>query len=232
MLHLSCSRSVGSDVPNIDRRIDDMDWKQNLLVGIAATVIGGLLLTIVVRESASPPQVTSTNTTKDVAVPTSSVAETMMTSVTATTLVGPQPTLRSPIVYLADIEPVAYDGVSFDMAPGTASVNTQTFPKSYIFEFTNCSRCTWWSEFNLSRAYSRFDAVIGLSDTSRSDNVIDGLVVFDVYSDGRLLTSMEARLGTATPISVNVTNALRLRLQVREGTNYEQAVWGDARISK
>lgn len=87
-------------------------------------------------------------------------------------------------------------------------------------------------EFNLSRDFRRLSAVVGYSDTSSSD----GRIRMQIFGDGEELFTQDVALGTATPIDVDVTDVLRLRItaNVLEGPSDRwQAMrsgFGEARL--
>ena len=87
-------------------------------------------------------------------------------------------------------------------------------------------------EFNLSRDFRRMSAVLGYDDTSPSQ----GRIRMQIFGDGEELFSQDVVLGTATPIDVDLTDVLRLRITANllEGAapRFEQhrAGFGEARL--
>lgn len=81
-------------------------------------------------------------------------------------------------------------------------------------------------EFNLSRDFRRLSAVLGYDDTSPSD----GRIRLEIFGDGEELFSQDVVLGTATPIEVDLTDVLRLRITANRleggGGNYTRYTAG------
>ncbi len=89
-------------------------------------------------------------------------------------------------------------------------------------------------------ACSRFDATVGVDDEvdGRVDRAAGagGSVVFAVVGDGRVLYESPLRksVDEALPISVDVSGVRSLTLRVTDGgdgTSFDHAVWGDARLT-
>jgi hypothetical protein len=89
-----------------------------------------------------------------------------------------------------------------------------------------------WAEFDLGRDYDRFRTTVGLADRSP---VTDRTVRFSVIGDGATLYTTTVDFGEAVDIDVNVTDVLRLRLDVGVIRNAGSStgtyvVWGDPTI--
>lgn len=93
-----------------------------------------------------------------------------------------------------------------------------------------------WAEFDLQRDYERFTATIGHADRSTAT---DRTVRFSVIGDGTELYTTTMGFGQATDIDVDVTNVLRLRLEVgvididggdSPGEDSVWIVWGDPTV--
>lgn len=115
---------------------------------------------------------------------------------------------------------------------GPNAVGGVTYPNSLSYEFQNCSRCTESLEFIVPAGYTRLQGVFGLSDSSRHDDVIDGVVYFTIYdaSGNQLTAPQRIEYPESVPVDVDIAGQPRIRIEMSEGTNYEQFVLGDAAI--
>ncbi|MFL1432429.1 NPCBM/NEW2 domain-containing protein [Nocardiopsis sp. frass1] len=98
---------------------------------------------------------------------------------------------------------VAQSGHHYDTGPAT--VNGQEYTETV--QLRGCANC--FVEFDLGRKWTTFEAVVGLSDGSRSD----ASVTVRVFAGEDLLESHTLGLGESAEISVSVEGALRLRLE-------------------
>ena len=90
-----------------------------------------------------------------------------------------------------------------------------------------------WVEYDLGRTYSHFSATVGQGDRSEDTNDV---IRFAVYGDGRELGSVELPFGRSHEFELDVTNVLRLRLEVTNlSTDGDRgrsiAVWGNPTVS-
>lgn len=95
----------------------------------------------------------------------------------------------------------------------------------------------YWTEYDLSRAWSTLDGVIGISDDSPDTS----RVTWKVFGDGKLLASGVSTLGVATRLHVSVANVLRLRLLINDPasaqtngactTDQTYLVWGNLQLT-
>lgn len=107
------------------------------------------------------------------------------------------------------LNPVSANGGSC----GQNSINGVTYVRSYSFswcDFMSSCFSTDFAEFDLSRDFHTFTATLGLSDDSESA----ASALFEIVVDGQTKFSQTIGLGTAVPVSIDVSSALRLRLQV------------------
>lgn len=68
----------------------------------------------------------------------------------------------------------------------------------------------WSVEYNLSKGYRRLVATAGIGDDAEDSEV---KVQLEIFADGRLLTSSPVELGNVVDLDLDITNALRLRIQ-------------------
>jgi len=126
-------------------------------------------------------------------------------------------------VYLADLRPVNGSSWSNDSRPGNIA------GKSYLHTVSRsvsyCSE-TGAIEYNVSKGYRRFVSTAGMDDNSGDAGL---KVQFEVFGDGRKLKSATLELGKVTPIDVDVSGVLRLRLSWQVvNPNCHDGVGGDA----
>lgn len=109
-------------------------------------------------------------------------------------------------VYLSDLRPVNGSSWSNDTQPGNIA------GKSYLHTVSkSVSSCpdTGAIEYNVSKGYRRFAATAGMDDNSGDAGL---KVQLEVFGDGRKLKSATLELGKVTPVDVDVSGVLRLRL--------------------
>ena len=137
-------------------------------------------------------------------------------------------------LYVKDLPDEAFIQEPYRATIGVASVGGTVYPSSYFFPFQNCSQCTDQIEFNIPSGYRVFEGTFGLTDESRHDDVIDGVVYFAVYSaTGELLLSPQyVEYPAQVPFSVTISGTNRIRVEISQGTNYETACLCDARLVK
>ena len=85
------------------------------------------------------------------------------------------------------------------------------------------SGCVTWAEYNLGRNWDTFTAVVGLDDNSRSAES----VTFSVYVDGEVEWRETATLGETLESEVDVSDVLRLRLEVEVEDDDVFPIWAD-----
>lgn len=132
--------------------------------------------------------------------------------------------------YLSDMRPV-----SGSPRIGSRTINGVAYANSVAREFGGCAQSVNYG-YDLGRNWSRFQATVGISDNSRSNSVVQ----YEFYGDGRKLgNTVTSRLGTATPVNLDVSGVLRLELRATfvEGdkglcSRPGNWVWGNARITR
>jgi hypothetical protein len=115
------------------------------------------------------------------------------------------------------------------MGKGTATISGQYFPKSVSKDFYSGGSPTS-GQYDLGRKCTTFAATVGWDDSSHSSSVGDASVYKDTVT---AWTRTGIPLGTTVPMSIDITGALRLKVEARRTS----ATWvdssmafGDARI--
>ncbi len=161
-----------------------------------------------------------TTTTTDPGRTTTSTQTTTETSV-------PGGGAVSGLTYLSDMTKLDdSDYYSFDVEPGTVSGKIYTRSVSLDPSYQD----TGFVEYDLGRRYTTLTGTVGLSDAVPSDTVMR----VEIYGDGKPLFNQDLRLGQAVPVQLDMTNVLRLRLQVTDlrpdSTGAAAAVFGDMAV--
>lgn len=112
------------------------------------------------------------------------------------------------LVYLVDLEPVEkYNDGAYDWYEDAISVNGSSYSRAiYDTDVYERSSLT----YDLSRDYEQFSATAGILDSSPSGSAVR----IEVFVDETLVLTKDAGLGEAVPINIDVTNALRLRIDL------------------
>ncbi|MFE9246006.1 protein kinase [Nocardiopsis sp. NPDC006938] len=129
----------------------------------------------------------------------------------------PEPTS----VLITQMEPVEVSHGRWEPSAGRAEMNGEVYSRALLS--TTCARCRGWSEYNLSRDWTLFTATIGVDDRSSSS----GTVTLSVLVDGEPEVKETLRLGETMEIEVDVSDALRLRLEVDSSDDEVRPVWAD-----
>ena len=214
---------------------------------VVSGVVGvlGLLVTVVVlfsngsatSTSAGAPTSQSTSQEPTIA-PTSLVPPVNLPSVNDSPSPSPSASssdaaLDPDPLFLSDVPGGQFVRTSFDVARTSARIGGKEYPSSYWYEFFNCTNCTSIDEFNISPVYRHFVGVAGLTDSSRHDNIIDGVEHFSIYANGKLVFGpTRVEYPAAISFDVDVSGASRIRLVVADGTNDEYACWCGAHFTK
>jgi serine/threonine-protein kinase len=113
---------------------------------------------------------------------------------------------RQPVLaYLDGLKPVSGEWNTV----GPAALSGKVYPHSVGNSAYACY--TGESvEYNLSRGYRRLVATTGIDDNGE-DSALRVLV--EVFADGRRVLATTIRYGKTTPIAVDVTGVLRLKVQ-------------------
>ena len=111
------------------------------------------------------------------------------------------------IAYLADQTPVSGDwDSSYDPA---ANISGTTYAHSVATAV--CGYNSGKSvEYNLGRNYQTFNATAGLGDNSKDSTAV---VLVEVFADGRKVSSQSVTYGQAFPITADMTDVLRMKIQ-------------------
>jgi len=129
---------------------------------------------------------------------------------------------RTPVISnLAEVDSVGNDCSNYES--GEAQVNGDSYANSLMLRASECG-----VEFNLGRDWQRLKATIGLRDDSDSG----ASYRFEVFGDGTSLLNEVVTIGEIREVDVDVTDVLRLRIQItRIGDDaYGYAVWGGIRV--
>jgi len=131
------------------------------------------------------------------------------------------------IQYLADLKPVGGAGRVYDIGP--QKVDASVYPHSLYA--LSCPACyVVGPEYDLSRSWTSFHAIIGVSDDSSDASVV---LQFEVFADGRRVgAASRLHVGQHLEIKGDVSGALRLKLVLSRVSGGGQAtgVWGDASL--
>lgn len=131
--------------------------------------------------------------------------------------------------YLSELEPVA----TKRFGDGDATIGGTTYPKSVMNRDSFWWEANPWGEWNLSYRCKTFEATIGLDDQSKTGYQVG----FVSYVDGAETSWGVKCLGPGTPVTSDVSSALRLRLEDQyvsgsagSGPAEGVGVWGNARV--
>jgi hypothetical protein len=204
-----------------------------IVAALVSALIGAVATVWAAREGkldaiASPPTTTVTTTAPGPATTTTvTVTPSGPTTTTGTTNTGTNTAGDS----LTDLQPI--DG-GFDK--GSFAIHAQPFGDSLYRTISNCNR-TLSTTWNLGRKYTRFNAVIGLTDKGADPTL---KVKFTAYiTDGTSRTATKpVVLGKyqAHPLQVDLHHADALELEAVLVTSKSgcsstgAAAWGDPRL--
>ncbi len=134
---------------------------------------------------------------------------------------------RQPAIsYLADLTRVDASYREFDT--GQAQTNGTVYTRSVLLDPSG--RDVSFVEYDVARKYTRLVGQVGLRDDASASAVYK----IEVFADGSQIFDQTIGLGQIIPIDLDLTNVLRLRIQVtdlspaRAGSDY--VVFADARI--
>jgi len=132
--------------------------------------------------------------------------------------------VRRPVVaYLADMTYVTRTSL-YEPAPGTQKANGKSYSHGLLMTPSN-GNSTGSVEYDFSRQYRQLTGELGLDDKSGSSAA--GKV--EIYGDGRLLTQVDIPFGTTVPVDADVTDVLRLKINVSVVDGTGAVVMGDFR---
>ncbi|MBL0886884.1 NPCBM/NEW2 domain-containing protein [Myceligenerans indicum] len=149
----------------------------------------------------------------------------------------PSPSVASPsTLYLEDLDDslIVTEPRRVSESQGRATINGVEYLDSLLYEYHNCSECEGSLEFIVPEGYSRLTGTVGLEDSSRHDDVIDGIVNFAVYdtSGNQIFPTTVIEYPEAVPVDVRISGQTRLRIEMTRGTNFETFVLGDMALVK
>lgn len=128
--------------------------------------------------------------------------------------------VRRPVVaFLADMEPVSREATD-SYIPGVQKSNGKSYSHGLLIDPWTAGATV---EYDFSRQYRRMTGELGLDD--KSDSSALGKV--EIYGDGRLLTTTDVPFGTTIPVDVDVTDVLRLKINVSVLDGKGAVVFGD-----
>jgi hypothetical protein len=130
-------------------------------------------------------------------------------SAAATPATAPTTTAPPAGVPLWDLPTI---GEGIEPMHGPIKMNTVVYDNS-VYDTLGCTAGFTWV-FDLNRAYDKLTGTIGLDDTSVSKDNIKVTIKGD---NDTVLNTTTATLGAVTPISINLANQLRLRVEVTAG---------------
>ncbi|MFC5662672.1 NPCBM/NEW2 domain-containing protein [Kitasatospora misakiensis] len=174
----------------------------------------------------STAAVTATQTVTVTTVPSSAT----VTSTASDPGSGSPSTPATGAQYLSETEPLAS---SYGVETGPAAVNGRNYARSVSLRTDRSSIPTNEAEYNLERSWQTFHATVGVRDDSPADAVL----TFEVFIDGRSATRVVLHLGQSQDLSLDVGDALRLKIAVTytatvDTPTYCYGAWGDARLEK
>lgn len=165
----------------------------------------GTTTTTAAPSTTEPPPSTLRPTTS-----TSTSTTSTTTTTTSTSLPDSPGEISAPvgIQYLADF--TAVDVYAYDLESGRGNLSGTAFTRAVMIDpsYDNIS----YAEYDLGRKYVTLTGSLGLLDDSRSDKAMK----VQIYGDGRMLLERDVRLGDSVPFELDVTDVLRLRLQVTD----------------
>ncbi|RKS09612.1 serine/threonine protein kinase [Nocardiopsis sp. Huas11] len=130
---------------------------------------------------------------------------------------------------LTQVEPVDEEGAWIPEV-GRAEVDAEVYSRALV-SGDNCgsdyNECVGWADYNLSRDYTSFTAVVGVDDTSSAT----GTVTFTVFAERESLISETVQLGETVELDVDVTDVLRLTLGVEASDSGLFPVWVDPTLN-
>ncbi|MGW4397833.1 protein kinase domain-containing protein [Amycolatopsis nivea] len=196
--------------------------KKWIPVAVAVAVLAAAGVTTVALASsgstpsaapAAPVTVTATPETATVtASAPSSTAAGAAAPTTAPTAAGSDATVEQ---YLSELRPV--EG-SFASGHETGNVAGKAYPHTIAASLYECSEAES-VEYNISKGYRKFTAAAGLDDDS-ADSALKAQL--EVFGDGKKLISTTLGINKQTPIAVDVSQVLRLKISwqpVKSGEN-------------
>lgn len=114
---------------------------------------------------------------------------------------------RSEVVaYLADTKPV-----SGSWSNNSTAVTISGMTHAHSVSTTVCGYASGTSvEYNLGRNYQTVTAIAGMGDSSEDSSAV---VLLEVFADGRKVSSQSVAYGQSIPITADMTDVLRMKIQ-------------------
>lgn len=115
-------------------------------------------------------------------------------------------------------------------SPGDLEMNGTLYLNAYKFEISSYRdyTSTGYLDFNLSRDWQTLELTLGIDDNDGASS--SALVEFSI--DGQVALSTTVAFGSTIPVSLDVTNVLRLRVSVKalSSTDYFNLGLGNAQL--
>jgi serine/threonine-protein kinase len=134
--------------------------------------------------------------------------------------------VRRPVVtYLSEM-PILSTSKLLDIKGGIQKSNGKNYSHGLLVAKAQYqSGASGSFEYDFSRQYRQLTGELGLEDKSSSD----ATAKIEVYGDGRLLNEQTITFGTTTPVEIDVTDILRIRISVSFVDGTGSIVFGDFR---
>ena len=127
-------------------------------------------------------------------------------------------------MFLTQMDPVETQNGSW--GAGRAEMDGDNYNR-VLRTTEGCFRgCVAWAEYNLGRDWDAFTATIGLDDNSRSGQS----VTFAIYLDDEVEWQETATLGEVLDLEVDVSDALRMRLETEIEADDVMPIWADPTV--
>ncbi|MFD0274569.1 NPCBM/NEW2 domain-containing protein [Kitasatospora sp. NPDC127111] len=178
--------------------------------------------------TASTPAATATRTVTVTATAPSATDLSASPTPGSPGFASPTTTVTTGTQYLSDNDPFSS---TYGVENGAALVNGTNYAHSVSLRTDLGSIPANAAEYNLERAWQTFTATIGVRDDSPTGTVL----TFEVFVDGRSVAQQTLSLGQSQQLTVDVRDALRLKIVVTYATTanlspYSYGAWGDARL--
>ena len=125
---------------------------------------------------------------------------------------------RPEATWLADMAPVS--NPNLNVTPGSQKANAKTYTHGVAMRPGNGVGSV---EYDFSRSFTQLTGELGLDDKSDSD----ASAKVEIITDGRSVASYDVPFGTTVPVSVDVTNALRVKINVTVTGGPATVIFGD-----
>lgn len=182
------------------------------LVGVLVGVGAVLLLrsdgdVVDVVEAADPTTTSITETTEP---PTTETPTTSPTTAPTTVPEGQIP--PGSMRYLSEFDPVDVGSNVWSFDTGQGSLSGTVYARSLMLDPGRPAEEAF-VEYDLGRNFSRLEGFAGLRDDAPSDLTMH----LEIFGDGeRLFDEISVMIGTAIPVDLDITDVLRLRIQVTD----------------